>query len=173
MSSIEDHIGNIIASCSALRESLEREEQQTCALNVRVLSLQQEAESLENTLKETLIELTSCREELNHALARSQQLEEENKAFSKVSHIVAMEKENTRLRAELEILTHRMNTSKISCTKENNPPVPVFVEKKIKGTTYLVDGDNTIYEKNDDDSAGKKLGLLKKTADGKMKVQWD
>lgn len=97
--------------------------------------------------------------------ANIKRLEDEKNAFSRVSQIIAMEKENTRLKADLEFMNQRLN--KLTTIKgdenhaspeENSPKSqePVY-KKKIKGEekTY-------IYQIND---VGSKIGYLQSIVD--------
>lgn len=89
-------------------------------------------------------------------------LEQEKKEFSKVSHVVALEKENSKLKQEIEML------------KEKNNTIDVY-EKEIKGKLYYIScqDNSTIYNKNDDDSIGSIVGYIEKNeTTQKFKVRW-
>jgi uncharacterized coiled-coil protein SlyX len=109
-----------------------------------------------------------------------QQLEDEKTAFSRVSQIIAMEKENARLRSELEQMSLRLKTNSTitppSTSISNEEPAvnQDLYEKKIKGTVYKVSHvDNVIYAQDNDGNVGQRVGVLTKTQDGKTKVSWD
>ena len=107
------------------------------------------------------------------------QLKDENAAFSKVSHIVAMEKENARLQKELLDLKNKIKKTVVPVP----PPVPIIVVeekeeeecfyiKKIKGKEYYIsEKDNSIYSISQDDDVGDKIGILK-SSNGKTTPQW-
>ena len=62
---------------------------------------------------ETLVTQMNDKEKQVEALKRDiSRLQEDNAAFSKVSHIIAMEKENSKLRSEVEMLTKRLSRSR-------------------------------------------------------------
>lgn len=111
-------------------------------------------------------------------------LKEENAAFSKVSHIIAMEKENSKLRQEISMLQKRIDIHQktktnmevdIKITEESKTTEEeeeTFVIKKIKGKKYYVsEKDNSIYNINDDDEVGDKTGQLV-LSKGKYIAQW-
>ena len=119
-------------------------------------------------------------------------LQEDNAAFSKVSHIIAMEKENAKLRAEIEFLNKRIMNKSLKAAinvieevrndsqQELIKEVPIqeeeetFYEKKIKGIVYYIsEKTSLIYKKNDDEEVGDKVGRLEKTTDKKTKIIWD
>jgi len=93
----------------------------------------------------------------NESLKRIDNLEEEQKAFLKVSHVIALEKENNRLKQELE---------------KSKKTIPAFCEKKIKGIVYLIDDNMNIYSKELDGNAGACIGHLEKVGD-KTKAVWN
>lgn len=124
-------------------------------------------------------------------------LEDDRAQFAKVSHIIALEKDNAKLKAELDAhkarLAATMTTTIASTTKAlESPPIvePIieaadeepedpeessFYEKKIKGVVYFV-GETTsnIYKKIGDDEIGDLVGRLEKDEKTKKtKVVWN
>lgn len=125
------------------------------------------------------------------------ELEEDKKAFTKVSHVVAIEKENARLRQEIILLknkktygeTHQSvkvmdepvetittfaENETVASVKEHqsNNTIDVY-EKKIKGKIYFVSKgeDMTVFNKRDDGSIGDPVGVLEKHGE-KFKITW-
>jgi len=126
-------------------------------------------------------------------------LENDKKEFTKVSHVIAMEKENAKLKLENSALQERIKLLK--CSVEMNNPCEEHtngadieeeakeddetpeeeeeevVEKKIKGVVYYVsvnpnsDNQFTLYIKNEDGSVGANVGHIEKK-DNKNKVTW-
>lgn len=75
---------------------------------------------------ETHVEVINEKERQIQSLQQDiSRLQEDNAAFSKVSHIIAMEKENSKLRSEVEMLTKRLSRSR-------PPPLPES-EHKLPG----------------------------------------
>lgn len=63
--------------------------------------------------QETQVEVINEKEKHIQSLQQDiSRLKEDNAAFSKVSHIIAMEKENSKLRSEVEMLTKRLSRSR-------------------------------------------------------------
>jgi chromosome segregation ATPase len=87
------------------------------------------------------------------------ELEEEKKAFMKVSHVIFLENENAKLKNQLQ---------EVSLKK-----IPVFYrEKKIRNIIYYVSSKNDIYEKTENSLVGDLVGKLEKTPEGKTTVTW-
>lgn len=156
----------------------------------------------ENTRLKSLIQekddiISQLQSDMNKYLQQIQQLEDEKTAFSRVSHIIAMEKENSRLKHELDTLTSKLNMYATQKTTQHDVSLPQqeavvtsitedsvcqtatdeatqFKEKKIKGTVYYMSvNDNILYEKLDNGEVGTRVGHLTETSTGKFKVQWD
>lgn len=87
------------------------------------------------------------------------QLKDDNAAFSKVSQIIAMEKENARLRNELNALQKKLTTTTVE--EEEEEEEETFCTKKIKGKIYYISQKtNDIYECTDEEEVGARLGTL-------------
>jgi hypothetical protein len=171
-------------------------------------NVRSEKELLEKTIiehqtkdQENVKNIEVMSNEIQKLITQIRHMEEDNKAFTKVSQVVRLEKENTRLVMEVERLKQRLSNalSKKSNsmqssesgdfedsvdrekfkTDEDTQSTPDELnqnvyEKVIKGTIYYVtdDVDMVIYEKTEDETVGKRLGQLKKE-NGKTKVSWD
>lgn len=89
-------------------------------------------------------------------------LEEDILSMRKVSHIVALERENSSLKEQITKL-------------KAAPPAPSIAvyEKVIKGVTYYIDekDDSTIYKKNQNESIGEIVGHITRDG-GKYRVEW-
>jgi chromosome segregation ATPase len=113
-------------------------------------------------------ELETARQKIQALANTIESLEEEKRDFAKVSHVVALEKENAKLRQEIEALRKTLN----ECNKSEDDSISIY-EKKIKGKIYYINtnDDKTVYEKNDDGSVGKIVGTLDRQG-GKTKIVW-
>lgn len=109
-------------------------------------------------------------------------LAEEVAAFSKVSHIIAMEKENARLKGEVKALMERLSKptpvlaplpAAIAPKKDDSEPEEEYVQKKIKGTMFFVSTKDSVVYEDLDGEVGQRLGRLEHKKDGKLKVVWD
>lgn len=99
-------------------------------------------------------------------------LEDDIKNFRKVSHIIALERENSALKEKIAKLTAPAQSANSSLPV--TPSLEVY-EKKIKGQIFYVDtvDNSTVYKKNDDDTVGECVGHLVKDKDtGKTKMLW-
>ena len=110
-------------------------------------------------------------------------LEEDRAQFAKVSHIIALEKDNAKLKAELE--AHKQRIATLSAVPVAFAPTPSqvveeaaaedqsFYEKKIKGVIYYVGVEtSTIYMKENEE-VGDTVGTIEKDpVTGKNKVVW-
>lgn len=128
-------------------------------------------------------------------------VEEEKLQFSRVSQIVAMEKENARLRNEIDLLQSKL--TKIQSTEirhpKRNDPIPMVVEEEqapeenkpdkdivseptekdimLTGSTKKINGksyyvyNNLIYEKTETGAGVAPLGRIYKHGN-KSKVEW-
>jgi chromosome segregation ATPase len=147
-----------------------------------------EAIALNNVLKEQVKGLEARLNDLTKELEMSV---EEQRQLLKVSRVVAIERENARLRTELQqfevkfqaLKEHQSSTKSQFCsasiqtasttqdnttnTDEQQEEQLNVREKKIKGVFYYVSDDNNVYTKNNDDSIGDIIG----TIEGK-KVKW-
>jgi hypothetical protein len=119
-------------------------------------------------------------------------LEEDRAQFAKVSHIIALEKDNAKLKAELEAHKSRLaeaEKKKVvlaqiqpeeTVTQQPTAAEPEdseFYEKKIGGVRYYIGVETkTIYQivvVEDDEAVGDPVGKLEKDPDtGKTKVSW-
>lgn len=134
--------------------------------NERCTSLQKQLDDAlqENTkLKTNIVEMISDNNAIVLELQKAKQtiefLQEEKQSFLKVSHIVALEKENAKLKAELE------------SSKRSKNVEPFLYEKKIKGIVYLIDDKMNIHAKEPDGARGQCVGRLEKVGD-KTKAVW-
>lgn len=159
---------NIENGCNARATELDLVKKDNEQLGMTIARLENENRSLKH-LEPKIADLAAENQTMHAELARLKQLvsslEEEKLAFTKVSHIINLERENTRLKTEIEALR----------TKKTQPlveEVPKMKEKKIKGVCYLLSDKDELFEKNEDGSAGKMAGRLEKIADGKQKVVW-
>jgi len=126
--------------------------------------------------EECMTSLKACQEE-NHQLKKKIELLEQNyQEFSRVSHVVALEKEIARLRDEVAKLkekppppkpeqptpVHVPETSETPAP-ESDEPEEEFYEKKIKGVVYYVSNlTHKIFQKTEDNDVGSELGILQK-----------
>ena len=134
--------------------------------------------------------MKSLEQEIGQLKRNIEMLEDERRQFTKVSHIIALEKENTKLRIEIEKLKTKPAETKQIVQHEvvDSVPSPIseeqnavveeeesidVYEKVIKGNTYYVSNkeDKTIYEKLEDGSIGNKVGTIVKS-NGRSKVEW-
>lgn len=144
-----------------------------------------EVKELNNNLKDKVISLEARLQDITKELENSL---EEQRQLLKVSRVVAIEKDNARLRSELQQLETKFQTFKEQHTSINTTSVQIITnseqittieqeheqeealnvrEKKIKGNIYYVSDDNNVYTKNNDDSIGNMIGKI----EGK-KVKW-
>lgn len=174
-----DHIEGAITNYNSLtRIHTERVDM----LEAEKSTLLAEKAKLTRDLEDRSNEVSTLKEELA-------KLREENAAFSRVSHIIAMEKENARLRGEVKTLTERLATAKPASQApqaSQAPPQPLpptpsptedqgdeeFYEKKIKGAVFFISASTSIVYENVEGEVGQRVGRLDKK-DGKLKVVWD
>jgi cysteinyl-tRNA synthetase len=124
---------------------------------------------------------------------------EEHKLLSKVSHVIAMEKENSKLRSELDFWKnrHMVKTTndelKTNTNIENNINVSEttfqtleecdeeikdikdskeYKEKKIKGIIYMINGID-VYTQQADGTIGEHVAILQTLENGKSKIKWN
>jgi len=128
------------------------------------------------TFTECQAALKASQEENSLLKQKIELLEQNYKEFSKVSHVVALEKENAKLKSEVEKLKKSSLAPEVVV-----PPAPPllppleeqepsqseedeeFYEKKIKGVVYYVSSrTNKLYEKTPDDEVGPCVGNLEK-----------
>lgn len=202
MQTLHDAINNTLHAFEDLQRDHEALEASTKSLQVTINSLTEQCASQQRTIEALQMEIKVYQESLNKASNVIKQLEDDKAAFAKVSHIIAMEKENARLKKEIEQLQlsqtkqRGANETKmeaipssydsgpqmvdadkqgpeLTTTKETSEVTVAYHEKKIKGIMYLVSSDGILMERNDDGTSGTRLGMLKKTTDGKTKVVWD
>ncbi len=145
---------------SKLRVGLTKLEDKNTELLNQVEHANHDKLNVDAKLLEALKRITELEGE-NHRMI------EENKAFLKVSQIVAYEKENAKLRKEIEHLKRQVKPdlvlheeTKIQETQEKQEPELNVYEKKIKGTVYYVsdDADMCIFMKNPDGDIGEEVG---------------
>lgn len=120
-----------------------------------ILSENTELKDINNNLKHSITNLEATVKNLQLQLESSQ---EEQRELLKVSRVIAVEKENTRLKQENETLKEKLQKS----TKQEQDIKKV----KIKGTNYLV-VNNELFIQNTDGTKGDLVGTL----EGK-KVIW-
>jgi predicted RNase H-like nuclease (RuvC/YqgF family) len=140
-------------------------------------SLQNQIDTLEKRVEDMSRDLLKC--------------EEEQREFLKVSRVVAIEKDNSRLRCEINQLqeqlkqknsdTRTQSTEAIQSTQllqpvgggeidndsQEHEETFNVIEKHIKGVVYYVSDNNDVYIKNSDETVGDLVGKI----DGK-KVKW-
>jgi chromosome segregation ATPase len=122
---------------------------------------------------------------------------EEHKLLSKVSHVIAMEKENSKLRSQLDFWKNRHvvkttnhelkpnpnteNNITVSETIQNSEEceeeikevkdTKEYKEKKIKGIIYMINGVN-VYTQQADGTIGEHVAILQTVENGKSKIKW-
>lgn len=116
-----------------------------------------------------------------------EKLEDDHRNFTKVSKIIAIENENTKLRLTIEDLKKQINLIKDANKKPEADEVKMndlvaevheeveddninVREKKIGKVIYYVDDDNKVYIKNNDETIGDNIGVLQRMPDGKLKL---
>jgi len=116
-----------------------------------------------------------------------EKLEDDHRNFTKVSKIIAIENENTKLRLTIEDLKKQINLIKDANKKPEADEVKTndlvtevheeeeddninVREKKIGKVIYYVDDDNKVYIKNNDETIGDNIGVLQRMPDGKLKL---
>lgn len=260
-------LNNAIARCQEVQSCIKHDHEQQQSLHETIKELRSIINDHEQQVNELKCSLETVQAKLSASESEVRRLEEERDAFSKVSQIIAMERENCRLKRDIqhlqqqllgqrqdvaktmicqeEIKTEQTYTLMKQCHKQDTallPPPPsshVIIPqddicdnkdikmtqqsecvqedqeqtqqqevihavdinvhderatvddhenktdntgssdvvslyiKKVKGTSYLVSHcDGTMYQVTDDNTKGDKVGVLKKTADGKTKVIW-
>lgn len=111
------------------------------------------------------------------------QANEEVEALRKVSHIIAIEKENAKLRRELEDLKKRdTHASTQSSTQESvvcdvnaieDHEIEVYEKRFNKKSYYVSDDDKMIiYNILEDGAVGEEIGHCVKDASGRLKPVW-
>lgn len=131
--------------------------------------------------------LTKDRERLQQHIVT---LEEDLKSFTKVSKIIALENENTRLKLELEsartssapaaATTPMQQQQQRGTTPPPSSPPPTsetatfsYKEKRVGAKTYWVDTNGGVFTQNEEDnSVGDQVGVMKKE-NGKTKIVWN
>lgn len=156
-----------------LRVQLTKLEEQNIELACRVENANHDKLTADAKLMDALKRITELEAE-NHRMI------EENKAFLKVSQIVAYEKENAKLRKEIEHLKRQGKSETVPYEEiktvdqgqetheeheedeEQEPELNVFsvYEKKIKGIVYYVsdDADMRIFAQTLDGEIGEEVG---------------
>lgn len=152
--------------------------------HLRMVQNAHEAKSIElETTRLQLATLTKAWSDDRERMVQLEQhicdLKEENAAFSKVSQIIAMEKENARLRNEINLLQKKFHKEvevvQVVIVPESEPQheevekeaeaevekEESFLLKKIKGKLYYVsESDKQIYECLADEEIGERVGRL-------------
>lgn len=168
-----------------VQDQLEQSQKNEKDMQDKMLMFKQENDTLRETNQVLTIQNTQYEDEIRQLKESIKSMEEDRRAFVKVSHVVAIEKENARLRQEIDGLLTKSVPAKETVTEpalvnekktvEREPPQALLEvnEKKIKGIIYFVskEDDRTIYKKNEDDSIGDAVGYLEKVGD-KFKVSW-
>lgn len=129
-----------------------------------ILSENSKLKDKNNIFENHIINLETSLNSLKLQLENSQ---EEQRELLKVSRVIAVEKENTRLKQENETLKEKLNQLQKSTKQEKEEQQEPNIKKvKIKGTNYFVI-DNEVFVQNTDGTKGDLVGTL----DGK-KVIW-
>jgi hypothetical protein len=141
-----------------------------------------ENESMHNRIRDYTHEIDVLQQKIK-------MMEEDRQEFAKVSHIIALEKDNAKLRAEIAKLNIKRAPALVQQPlpvpqppTEPLPPVPQapvleseedVKEKKIKGVIYYVGlQSNKIFTKSDDGDVGNEVGHIKKEG-SKSVVVWN
>lgn len=151
----------------------------TCALH----SNKNEKEVLQHQIKTLQKENSMLDEQLSTTQTSLKQLTDEIEALKKVSHIIAIERENSRLRNEISMLKtpkiatsnskkhlETVNESELETDEED---VHVF-EKTFNKVVYYVSNDSKsiIYKQNTDGTIGDRVGFCKSQGQ-KLIPTWD
>lgn len=103
------------------------------SLKVKITELLTERESMMKIINNKDDELCKTHKQLQELMDNVAKLKEDNAAFSKVSHIIAMEKENSKLRAEVEFFKSKLEKNKVIIGTQVSEPtileIPVHVEE--------------------------------------------
>lgn len=122
--------------------------------------LSRELHTMQDKVKEYETTAAKDQETIRKLELEVAQLKDDNAAFSKVSQIIAMEKENARLRNELNALQKKLTTTTVE-EEEEKEEEETFCPKKIKGKIYFISQKtNDIYECTDEEEVGARLGTL-------------
>lgn len=167
-----------------------------------ISALQNENDVLKDQLSQLndyRVQVLSLTKDKEHLQRQVRDLEDYSTQFSRVSHVVAMEKENARLQTHIRLLERRIEIYQqrlkevtqqnpdpvtFESTSSDTPPIvepkleqtaPSTVEmkeKKIKGIMYYISKSFEIYAKNEDGTIGDCIGKLEQLSSGKTKVKW-
>lgn len=173
-------------------QRLSQTDKDISAYHATFLELKESAALMEHELesrKSIINNLEKCLTNINGVIdglkSKIVQLEEENKSFTKVSQIIAYEKENARLKSEvsrLSELVESKNAPKPTIDEQHDsstshlvePEDCKVIEKKINGKKYYVavgTDEETVFGILENGKIGQKLGVIRRF-DGKAKVVW-
>lgn len=154
----------------------------------KLLKLIDKNNMLSNENQMLSLELQNANSTIRQLQETISSMEQDKREFSKVSHVVALEKENSKLRSDIEsmkrtngmqnkptIEQHMVVDKEVTSQPVEEAEIDVF-EKKIKGSIYYIScqDNSTIYAKNDDGTIGSILGRLEKDKiSQKTKVKWN
>ena len=176
---------NYALKCETLSSELEEAKNILMIADMKLTNIEKENDSLKFDNEQLQKDLSSEKQEIVKLRCTIDTMEQDKKDFTRVSHVVAMEKENNKLRTELSALKATLSKPTESIVnqtqecynekdKEEGQNLSVY-EKKIKGIVYYVScqEDLTIYKKNEDGTLGESVGYLEKdTITQKTKVKW-
>jgi len=160
MKNMDEIISSLVEFNKQNKAVLQLKNEQCADLQSKLEDALKNVANLENDMQEIVYEKKNIELELAKARQTIEFLQEEKQSFLKVSHIVALEKENAKLKAELEN------------TKKTKNVEPFLYEKKIKGIVYLIDDKMNIHTKEPDGARGQCVGRLEKVGD-KTKAVWN
>lgn len=153
----------------------------------KLLKLSEQNNTLTNENQTLSLDLQKANLTIQQLKETISSMEQDKRDFNKVSHVIALEKENSKLRTELETMKTIVKTQSTAPSEHSvkydteitneleDAEIEVF-EKKIKGNIYYIScqDNSTIYTKNDDGTIGPILGHLEKDKTSqKTKVKWN
>lgn len=173
-----------------LQEALNECEQQIKEVSTQKKELEDEKEQL-------VYRNNELSKEVEMLITKLQEAEDYQKQFTKVSHILTMEREKTHLQQQLDIMERRVAFYRSQCKRsfsvedqetqtmghqqqefqqpsseaDNNDVEMNVIEKKIKGVVYYVSDEGDIYEKANE-AVGQIRGKIETLPSGKTKVKW-
>lgn len=166
-----------------------------CEQQIKEVSTQKK--ELEDEKEQLVSKNDALSKEVEMLMTKLQEAEDYQKQFTKVSHILTMEREKTHLQQQLDIMERRVAFYRNQCKRsfsvedqetqtmchqqqevqqpsseaDNNDVEMNVVEKKIKGVVYYLSDEGDIYEKTNE-AVGKIRGKIEALPSGKTKVKW-